>query len=95
MAEGTSSAAGRDESLLYAPCATRGGETNMRVTTVEEAERVLHQWQLANNNGISTIPARNATEETEMGWAFFNVNGYLGTVTTDGDVVEETGRDVD
>jgi hypothetical protein len=29
------------------------------------------------------------TIETERGWAFFNVNGYLGTVTGDGKVIEE------
>ena len=35
------------------------------------------------------IPAYNATLETATGWAFFNVNGYLGTVTEDGGVVFE------
>ena len=29
------------------------------------------------------------TIETEKGWAFFNVNGYLGTATVDGEVIVE------
>ena len=29
------------------------------------------------------------TIETETGWAFFNVNGYLGTATVDGEVIVE------
>jgi hypothetical protein len=32
-------------------------------------------------------PASDQTIETEAGWAFFNVNGYLGTVTPEGDVI--------
>jgi hypothetical protein len=32
---------------------------------------------------------RGHTIETDVGWAFLNVNGYLGTVTAEGDVVDE------
>jgi hypothetical protein len=39
--------------------------------------------------GVATQPASADTIETEAGWAFFNVNGYLGTVTDDGDVIVE------
>ena len=47
---------------------------------------IKHQ---ADEGGIPTIPAFNDTLETETGWAFFNVNGYLGGVTADGEVVVE------
>lgn len=41
------------------------------------------------NKGIQTLPASGDTIETDAGWAFFNGNGYLGTVTTEGEVVGE------
>ena len=36
-------------------------------------------------------PAHGDTLETDAGWAFFNVNGYLGTVTEDGEGIVESG----
>jgi hypothetical protein len=39
--------------------------------------------------GIAALPASEATLETDAGWAFFNVNGYLGTVTEWGEVITE------
>jgi hypothetical protein len=29
------------------------------------------------------------TVDTDAGWAFFNINGYLGTVTEEGQVIVE------
>jgi hypothetical protein len=34
-------------------------------------------------------PGRRRDQETEAGWAFFIVNGYLGTVTPQGEVIVE------
>jgi hypothetical protein len=45
------------------------------------------------DGGVPTQPARGATLETEAGWAFFNVNGYLGTVTAEGEVIVEDDFD--
>jgi hypothetical protein len=57
-----------------------------QVTTEDEARQVLLAEQV-REGGIETIPASDQTIETEAGWAFFNVNGYLGTVTPEGDVI--------
>ena len=38
---------------------------------------------------VPTQPAWGATLETPAGWAVFNANGYLGTVTGEGSVVVE------
>jgi hypothetical protein len=64
------------------------GQPTRRVETQEQAVEVLLDWQ-GREGGGRTIPASSATTETEAGWAFFNVNGYLGTVTWDGEVVME------
>lgn len=40
-------------------------------------------------------PPSDATVRTDAGWAFINVNGYLGTVTADGEVIDEPGLGVD
>jgi hypothetical protein len=61
-----------------------------RVTTEEEALGVLLESQ-RREGCIPTLPASGSTIETDAGWAFFNINGYLGTVTENGDVIEETG----
>ena len=60
----------------------------IRITSIEEATARLVDW-VVEQGGIPTIPASADTLETDAGWAFFNVNGYLGTVTADGDVVFE------
>jgi hypothetical protein len=60
----------------------------VRVTTEADARQVLIHEQL-RSGGVRTIPDSSATLETEAGWAFFNVNGYLGTVTDEGDVLVE------
>jgi hypothetical protein len=60
----------------------------MRVTTQDEARQVLLDEQM-ETVGMRTIPASGATIETDAGWAFFNVNGYLGTVTEEGEVISE------
>jgi hypothetical protein len=58
------------------------------ITTQEEAvQALLDQQEL--DGGIPTLPASGATVVTDAGWAFFNVNGYLGTVTNEGEVVAE------
>jgi len=59
-----------------------------RIATVDEAVEALFAWQ-EREGGVRTIPASADTVETDVGWAFFNVNGYLGTVTPNGDVVFE------
>jgi hypothetical protein len=60
----------------------------MKVTTQEQARQVLLAGQMSEGDE-PVQPDSGATVETEAGWAFFNVNGYLGTVTEDGDVIEE------
>jgi integrase len=60
----------------------------VRPTTVEQATEVLLEWQ-QRDGGVPTIPASAETIESEAGWAFFNANRYLGTVTFDGEVVLE------
>jgi hypothetical protein len=57
--------------------------SSVQVETQEEAVRVLVAEQVSPG-GVPTQPAWADTIETESGWAFFNVNGYLGTVTGDG-----------
>lgn len=65
----------------------------MKVTTEEEAQQVLIREQ-ERQGGIATIPARSETKRTEAGWAFFNFDdGYLGTVTEAGEVIQEPGMD--
>lgn len=59
-----------------------------KVTTEGEAVEALIAWQ-QEQGGIPTQPASDQTEETDAGWAFFNVNGYLGTVTPEGEIVQE------
>ena len=60
----------------------------MSITTVDDAIERLIDQQLADG-GIPTQPARSDTLETDAGWAFFNANGYLGTVTEQGEVIDE------
>jgi hypothetical protein len=62
--------------------------SSVQVETQKEAVRVLIADQV-NAGAVPTQPAWADTIETEDGWAFFNVNGYLGTVTGDGNVIEE------
>ena len=63
-----------------------------QVTTEEEAIQVLLAEQ-KRQGGVPTLPASDATERTATGWRFFNVNGYLGTVTAEGEVITEPGMD--
>jgi hypothetical protein len=63
-------------------------DTTRSVETVEQAVDVLLEWQ-ESEGGVPTQPASADTVETEAGWAFFNLNGYLGTVTPQGDVIVE------
>jgi hypothetical protein len=42
-----------------------------------------------SQRGIPTQPAAGSALETDTGGAFFNVNGYLGTVTVDGGLIVE------
>jgi hypothetical protein len=60
----------------------------VRVETQEQAVEVLLRWQ-EDEGGVRTQPAWADTIETDAGWAFFNVKGYLGTVTPEGEVIEE------
>jgi hypothetical protein len=54
----------------------------VEVETQEQAVEVLLDWQ-------DDQPAWADTIESDAGWAFFNVNGYLGTVTAEGEVIFE------
>jgi hypothetical protein len=60
----------------------------MQTETQEQALETLLEWQVSGG-GVRTQPAWDATLETEAGWAFFNANGYLGTVTPAGEVLVE------
>jgi hypothetical protein len=60
----------------------------MRITTEDVARQVLLDTQ-RRDGCIPTIPASGDTIQRDDGWAFFNVKGYLGTVTVDGDVIVE------
>jgi hypothetical protein len=60
------------------------------ITTQREAVERLIAWQV-EQGGVPTQPAWDDTEWTAEGWAFFNINGYLGTVKLNGDVIEEPG----
>jgi hypothetical protein len=62
----------------------------MIVTSADDAIGVLIKHQVSQS-GVPTQPAHGDTLETEAGWAFFNVNGYLGTVTEEGEVITEPG----
>jgi len=59
-----------------------------KITSIDEAMERLIEAQV-EEGGVSTQPAFGDTLETPTGWVFFNVNGYLGTVTADGDVIVE------
>jgi hypothetical protein len=59
-----------------------------KVETQEHAVQVLLDWQVSAG-AARTQPAWDDTQETDAGWAFFNVNGYLGTVTPEGEVITE------
>ena len=58
------------------------------ITSIDGAIERLLEAQVGEG-GVPTQPAYHDTIKTETGWAFFNVNGYLGTVTVDGDVIVE------
>ena len=58
------------------------------IRSVEVAIERLVERQV-ERGGIQTQPAYTVTKETDVGWALFNVNGYLGTVAPDGDVIVE------
>jgi hypothetical protein len=59
--------------------------------TEDEAIVRLILWQ--REHGFTTMPpGRGYTERTEAGWAFFNIRGYLGTVTDDGEIIGERGH---
>jgi hypothetical protein len=60
----------------------------MTITSIEDAIERLIETQV-EQGGIPTQPAFADTIENEAGWAFFNVNGYLGTVTVDGELIFE------
>ena len=64
-------------------------QSTPRITTQGEAVERLIEWQREEGATHPSQPAWADTIETEMGWAFFNVNGYMGTVTPDGEVVIE------
>jgi len=58
------------------------------IRSIEEAiERLVERH--VDRGGIPTQPAYTVTKETDAGWALFNANGYLGTVTGDGTVIAE------
>ena len=59
-------------------------------SAAKEAVGVLFEQQRLDGC-IPTQPAWSDTELTEAGWAFFDINGYLGTVTFDGEVIAEPG----
>jgi hypothetical protein len=63
-----------------------------QVTTTGEAVERLIAWQ-QEQRLVPTQPAWDDIMETDAGWAFFNVNGYLGTVTPEGEVIEEPGME--
>src|SRR5262249_47545637 len=60
----------------------------MTINTKGEAVERLIEWQ-QQNGCVPIQPAWDDTIETDAGWAFFNVRGYLGTVTAQGDVIDE------
>jgi hypothetical protein len=60
----------------------------MIITSEAEARQVLLDEQLQTAD-VHTLSASGDTVETDAGWAFFNVNGYLGTVTEEGEVTTE------
>ena len=62
------------------------------VSTEEQAIEVLLGEQV-RAGGAETQPASGDTRWTDAGWAFFNVNGYLGTVTKTGEVIYEPELD--
>ena len=49
----------------------------------------LGRVRQVEQSGVPTQPSRADTIDTEAGYAFFNVHGYLGTVTPEGDVVTD------
>jgi hypothetical protein len=51
-----------------------------KVTSEEEARELLLAEQRRRGETV-TNPDATATVETAKGWAFYNVNGYLRTVT--------------
>jgi hypothetical protein len=60
----------------------------MTITSEAEALQVLLDDQM-ETLGMHTQPASGDTVATDAGWVFFNVNGYLGTVTEEGEVISE------
>ena len=58
------------------------------IRSIEEAIERLVERQV-DRGRIPTQPAYTVTKETNAGWALFNVNGYLGRVTADGEVIAD------
>ena len=64
----------------------------MRIKTEDQAvDRYIElvERSAEESGGGPMYPSRGATTETGAGWAIFTVRGYMGTVTEDGDVIEE------
>ena len=58
------------------------------ITSAEEATQRLTEWRV-NDGGVPTDEGSERVVATDTGWAFFNADGYLGTVTFDGEVIIE------
>ena len=58
------------------------------ITSVEDATQRLTEWRV-NDGGVPTDSGSENALATNTGWAFFSADGYLGTVTFDGDVIME------
>jgi len=64
----------------------------MRIKTEDQAvDRYIDlvEKSAEESGGSPMYPSRGATTETDAGWAIFTVQGYMGTVTENGDVIEE------
>jgi hypothetical protein len=64
------------------------GQRTPKIETMDQALDRLIEWQV-EEGGVPTQPTSADTIETEAGWAFFNADRYFGTVTFDGEVIEE------
>ena len=58
------------------------------ITSTEEATQRLTEWRV-NDGGVPTDEGSERVLATDTGWAFFNADGYLGSVTFDGEVIIE------
>jgi hypothetical protein len=69
-------------SRRFCAAQSRGAEGDALKNRDDEDEAIVRLllWQRGQGY-VAMTPGRDYTERTKAAWAFFNIRGYLGTVT--------------